>query len=362
MSAERGARSAERRDWTLVRQIRHLLIIRNDRLGDLVLTLPAIAAARRALPDAKITLLASPLAAPLVAAHPDIDEVLFDDPADGAVALARRLRALRADAGLAINYSRRNCLALWLAGIPRRVGWGYKLAGCLAANRRVWLHRSRPPIHEADFALAFVRALGLSVPAERPAAVLPIAETAWREMLARIDRELGQHGPLVGVHPGGRGSAYYWPTENFAQLVARLAQRSRVIVTGTPAERTQLETIAAAVAPPVARRVALWDDLTLPQLAATLAACQTVVAGSTGPLHVAAAVGTRVVGLYSSHPAHVPAKWAPLGAGHVVLQAPLAPGEDPRIPPERGGEHMARIGVDHVLAAVEHILQQAQAA
>lgn len=346
---------------TPAQAIRRLLIIRNDRLGDLMLTLPAIAAARRALPGATITLLAGPLAAPILAGHPDIDELLIDDPHDGAWRLGRRMRGLFADAGLAINYSRRACSAMWLARIPRRIAWGYKLTGCLAANGRVWLHRSRPPIHEADFALAFIRALGIEIPRQVPLTHLPIQSEARATVRARIQRELGGEGPLVIVHPGGRGSAYYWPEENFTQLIRLLAPRMRLILTGTRPERPLLSRLLEAAASG-RERISAWDDLELPQLAAAIAECRCVVAGGTGPLHVAAAVGTPVVGLYSAHPAQAPAKWGPLGAGHIVLQAPLAAGEDPHIPAERAAAHMARISVDQVLAAVNVLANRSRAA
>jgi ADP-heptose:LPS heptosyltransferase len=68
-------------------------------------------------------------------------------------------------------------------------------------------------------------------------------------------------------------------------------------------------------------------------------------------MHVAAIVGTPVVALFSPHPAHAPEKWAPLGAGHTLLVAPLFAGEDPRVPHEKAEQVMSRIAVDRVLEA-----------
>src|SRR5262249_12217220 len=137
-----------------------ILIVRNDRIGDLALTLPAIEALRRHLPHAHLTLLASHYAGPLLDAHPAIDELLLDDPDHNFWQLAGRLRRGRFDAALVINTNTRNSLAIRLAGIRRRVCWGYKPLGWLSATDRVMLRRSHPPVHEAEFALAFAARLG----------------------------------------------------------------------------------------------------------------------------------------------------------------------------------------------------------
>lgn len=331
--------------------MRRILLVRNDRIGDLVLTLPALAAARRHWPEAHLTALVNPAAGELLAGHATIDEILFDDESTGGWQLGRRLRAGRFDAALVFNTNTRNSLAVWSAGISRRVCWGYKPAGWLAATHRVTLHRSHPPIHEAEFALAFVRQLG--APANLPQLLprLEIENVVRQHVAERIRGELGAAGPLFGVHPGNRHSAYNWPAERYAALVCRLATFGRVMVTGGPGEAPILEVIRRQVPDRAAARVGFYDDLSLRELAAALSQQTVLVVSSTGPMHVAAAMGTPTVALFSPHPAHVPAKWAPLGENHTVLVAPLEEGEEARVPPERGTELMCRIGVEQVVQA-----------
>jgi ADP-heptose:LPS heptosyltransferase len=167
----------------------------------------------------------------------------------------------------------------------------------------------------------------------------------------RIRRDLGTTGPLFGVHPGNRRSAYNWPPARYAQLVGHLSQLGRVMVTGSPEEQPILDVVRRGLNGPSARRVGFYSDLGLQELAAALAGQAVLVVSSTGPMHVAAAVGTPTVALFSPHPAHVPAKWAPLGTNHTVLVAPLADGEDPRVGPQRAEALMSRIRVDEVLRA-----------
>lgn len=328
-----------------------ILLVRNDRIGDLVLTLPAFEAARRHWPEAHLTALVSPYAGQLVAGHRSIDELLFDAPSEGAWQLGQRLRALQFDAALVFNSNTRNCLAVWAAHIRSRVCWAYKPLGWLSATHRVALHRSHPPVHEAEFALAFVRRLGARAELAALAPRLEI-DTATRGRIAeRIGRELGSVGPLFGVHPGSKHSAYNWPASRYAQLVCHLASFGRVMVTGSPDEQPILDLIRRRLSDPFSNRVGFFTDLGLRELAAALAEQTVLVASSTGPMHIAGAMGTPTVALFSPHPAHVPAKWAPLGANHTLLVAPLEAGEDPSVPPEHGTELMARVRVEQVLQA-----------
>lgn len=328
-----------------------ILVVRNDRLGDLVLTLPALEAVRRHWPQAHVSVLVSRYAAPLLAGSPLVDELIEDDPKQSGWQLARRLRGGNFDAALVLNTSTRNCLAVWAAGIGTRVCWAYKAAGWLAGNRRVYLHRSHPPVHEAEFALEFVRRLGATCRLTDFSPQVVVDPQALRVARDRIQRDLGTRGPLFGVHPGNGNSAYNWPLEHYATLVSRLAVEGRVLVTGGPSERPLLEQLRSRLSPSARGEVLLVSDFSLPQLVGALSQLTVLTASSTGPLHVAGVLGTPVVGLFSPHPAHVPAKWAPLGQGHTLLVAPLNPGEDVRVPRELGAELMARISVDQVVAA-----------
>ncbi len=332
-------------------ELKRILLVRNDRLGDLVLTLPAFEAVRHHWPRAHVTVLASPWAGPLLAGTRNHNEVLIDDPNEGAWRLARRLKSMQFDAAIVFNTSTRNCLAVWLARIPQRVCWAYKPVGLLCANRRVALHRSHPPIHEAAFAVAFVRRLGAAASWSGQVPKLEIDAATATRVAARISRELGQEGPLFGVHPGSKNSAYNWPPSHYAELVCQLAQLGRVMVTGHAPENALLQWIRGRLPDKLRKRVAFFTDFGLLELAAALAEQTALTVSSTGPMHVAGIVGTPVVALFSPHPAHAPAKWAPLGTNHTVLVAPLLPGEDPRAVPMGQADMMSRISVDRVVEA-----------
>ncbi len=334
-----------------IARVRKILLVRNDRLGDLVLTLPAFQAVRRQWHRAHLAALVSPYNAPLLSGSRDVDEVIVDDPGQHPRDLGRRLQPMGFEAALVFNSNTRNCLAVWHAGIRRRVCWAYKPAGFLLGNYRVRMHRTRPPVHESEFALAFVRRLGGAAVMENISPELHVNPITRQRIAARIRRELGAGGPLFGVHPGNGASAYNWPQGRYIELINRLARHGRVMVTGSPAECPLLESIQKRLARLTESRVGFYTDLQLPELTAAVSLQTSLTASSTGPMHIAGILGTPVVALFSPHPVHSPEKWAPLGDNHTLLVAPLEAGEDPRVPKQRAAEVMDRIRVDDVLGA-----------
>jgi ADP-heptose:LPS heptosyltransferase len=307
-----------------MRTPRHVLIVRTDHLGDMLLTLPAAEVLKTADPECRITVLAS--AANVVAAlhHPAVDRVEVDVlEAKGSgmrelSTLVRQIRALHCDAAVVAHPTARLAWALWLAPVPIRIGTAYR-AYSLLFNRRVREHRRKPPWkHESEHTVNLLRPLGVRVDAVPP----PRWRIAAHE-LADADSVLAQRAPAarrrIALHPGNAGSAMNWSAEQYAELGRQLAaaQDVAVLVTGGPQERQLTGRVAAAIGPAA---VDLGGCLTLPQLAALLSRCALYVGSSTGPTHLAAAVGTPVVALYSPLRSSAPARWGPRGDAVRVLQ------------------------------------------
>jgi lipopolysaccharide heptosyltransferase II len=326
--------------------IRRLLVMRNDRLGDMVMTLPALEAAHQALPNARLTVLASEATAAILQGNPAVDEVLLDRPEQTARELGRRLARHRFDAALVIAANSRNAWGAWWARIPTRVCWAYGLTGFLLGEPRLFLHRSRPPVHESEFALAFVRRLGLHVPSRLPTPRLPVDMMLRSRIARKLQARLGVHRPLFAINPGSRQSSFNWPIEHYARLATRLAEHGRVVVTGHRSEKPLLDKMEQLVPPSKRPSVAFFSEFGLLELVAALDLADVLTVSSTGPMHLAGAVGTPVVALFSCHPAQSPSKWAPFGEGHTILVAPGEPGEIPV-----GPEHMTRIDVEDVITA-----------
>jgi len=335
-------------------RIRRLLVIRNDRIGDLVMTLPVFEAARRALPEAHVAALVAPYAAPLLERNPYLDEVVLDDASESGWALGRRLREGRFDAALVVNTNSRNSVAVWHARIPARVLWSHKPAGLALATHHVTLHRSHPPVHEAEFALAFVRRLGIHAKmADLHPRIDPDPDARARAA-QRIVKDLGTRrdgGPLFAIAPTSKGSAYNWRLERYAELASRLAAHGRVMVTGAAGDAEGLARMQESIPRKARGRLGVFTDFDLAEFVGALAEADAMTSSSTGPMHIAGALGTPVVALFSPNPVHSPAKWAPFGERNILLVPDLEEGDDPDAPPERGREYMERISVDEVLEA-----------
>ncbi len=339
-----------------------LLIVRNDRVGDLVLTLPALEYARKAFPSSHITVLAGQRTQPLLHGSPHMDRVLADDRGSSAWELARRLRSERFDAAVVINPGTRTYLAVWLAGIPIRVTWSRRLAGRLLGNRHVTLRRSHPPVHESEFALAFLRRLrsdpSIQLSAPR---LVPDAATVAR-IGARVQEDLGPDRPLFGVHPGNYHSAWNWPPERYLHLIVKLAARGSVMVTGGPGEEGLLGQLEEGMPVGLVDRVAFYRDFNLGELCAALSMVDVLTVSNTGPMHLASVQGTPVVALFSSELCQCPAKWAPMGVHNTILQAPPQPRPRWRISTDEIHRQMCRISVEEVVEANLRIVQEGDTA
>lgn len=330
-------------------EISRLLIVRNDRIGDLMLTIPTFEYVRRAYPSAHISALTGRHTGTLLQRNQYLDDVLLDDPGWSPWQLAKCLRLQRFDAALVINAKTRNYLAVWLAGIPVRVTWARRPAGWVFGNRHVTLRRSHPPIHESEFALAFARNLRSDPAIEVSAPELHLDPAVVHRVRMRIHTDMGNSGPLFGVHPGNYNSAWNWPAERYSQLISTLAGRAPVVVTGGPGEEGLLTLLEKNLPPDLAHRVVFYHDFDLDELCAALSLVDVLTVSNTGPMHLASALGTPVVALFGSQIWQCPDKWAPLGTGNTVLQAPLAPGEE--LSPEKEHEYMCRISLEDVLQA-----------
>jgi ADP-heptose:LPS heptosyltransferase len=302
----------------------NILLVRTDRIGDVVLSLPCAALIKRALPGAKVTFLAREYTAPLARMSPDIDEVISDDPADTGRTLAAKVRSNRFDAAVLLHPTARLAWALRLAGIPVRVGTAFRWYSFLL-NRRVRQHRRYSLRHELEHNLELA-AKGLRIQysadsgprtSDTPRIIIP--EDLITSTLAEV--KAGERRSYIVVHPGSGGSAMDWPLESFADLIDRIQDGehripdTRVVVTLGPGEESLRQRLEQTL-----RTKPLWvTGLSLPELAGLLSRARLMIANSTGPLHIATAAGTRVIGLYCPIvPCH-PKRWGPYGERHAVI-------------------------------------------
>ncbi|WBA40600.1 glycosyltransferase family 9 protein [Hymenobacter canadensis] len=307
---------------------RTFLISRTDAIGDVVLTLPVAGRLKQLFPGCRVLLLGRTYTQAVADACPWLDGFLNLDellqlPVAGQVAA---LRATAADTILHVFPSKAVARLARQAGIRHRIGTRSRWFHWLTCNQLVALSRRHSPLHEAQLNLQLLGSLG-------PAGTLSLPEVAQlvrlrpvvalrpvlRELLAA--RRPGQLNVIL--HPRSRGSAREWGLAHFGQLARLLHQAGhRVFITGTAAEGEELREWLREHQSYLAAD--LTGQLPLPEFLAFIAATDGLVAGSTGPLHLAAALGRHALGLYPPiRPMH-PGRWAPLGplAEYVVFDRP----------------------------------------
>ena len=277
-----------------------------------MLALPAGLALSKAWPDCHISFLADSRYTELLKTFPWIHAVLPSGPKRSVSQMTEDIRLEAPEAALFLYPRPRTALAVFLARVPLRVGPVGRWYSLLLFNRNLNLHRSGMDRHEASYNLELVQSLGIRAELERPRIPLtaPQRDEA-RALLEQSGLALSKN-PLVVLHPGTGGSSPTWPEHGFSQLCSFLRRDGcGVAVTAGPKE----EGLARAVS---GDQGGFLTGLSLLQLAAVYSLARVVVAGSTGPLHLASASGASVVGLYSRALSSTPVRWGPLGPGRVL--------------------------------------------
>jgi lipopolysaccharide heptosyltransferase II len=345
---------------------RRILLLRLERIGDLLMALPGIGDVRAAWPEAEIDLVVGSWNAPLAGTIEGMTRVESLDAAwlaregtgEGLLSLvrtARRWRARRYD--LAINFEPdvRSNLVLANAGAAWTAGY--------------WTGGGGPLL---DQALAFDPAAHTSVNARRLAAAISrTAPRTGRDRLldiggasAAMAARMLEHArrPLIGIHASGGREIKQWPLERFAEVGRRLldATGGTIVLTGSPADRPLVETVGRML--PDGRAIDATGAGDLLASAAILQRLHLLVTGDTGPMHLAAAVATPIVAVFGPSD---PARYAPLGPHDRVVRVdlPCAPCNRIRLPPARCVGHtpdcLASVTVDDMTRTALAVLEAA---
>ena len=274
---------------------KRILIVRTDRLGDVVLTLPMAGAIKSAETDTEVFFLARSYTAPILERSPSVDKVLIVGVSASILEAIRTFRQSHADVAFFPSPRFSLALAAFLAGVSVRVGTGYRWYSLLF-NRRVYEHRRTAERHEAAYNLRMLSHAGIRASEdEQPKLLLRKVEVdavdSW------LTTELGGGSKFAILHVTIGGSSHPWPIEFYVELGRKIAKQFHmaIILTGLSEEAEGLRSIALAIGSEHAR---VFAGHPLPELAALLQRAELVIAASTGPGHLAAALGTNTIGLF----------------------------------------------------------------
>jgi lipopolysaccharide heptosyltransferase II len=352
-------------------QANNLLAVRLDATGDVLMTVPAIRALKQSMPGRRVTLLTSPPGAQAAALVPEIDQTIIyqapwmkastphrDSHKDHGI--IERLARERFDGAVVFTVYTQSPLPAamfcYLANIPRR------LAHCRENPYQIltdWIPEVEPERtirHEVRRQLDLVASIGCATADERMSVCVP---RVARRRVTRLWDQFGLNGPqpAIVMHTGATAPSRRYPSEGFAEVGRRLVRElgCQLILTGSEEESEQVEAIRQAMG--VASHN-LAGRLTLADLAALLTRATLLVSNNSGPVHVAAAVGTPVVDIYAlTNPQHTP--W---GVPHRVLSHDVPCKYCYKSVCPEGHHHCLRlISPEEVVKAVVELLASTQA-
>ncbi|MCK9281998.1 MAG: glycosyltransferase family 9 protein [Melioribacteraceae bacterium] len=295
----------------------NILITRTDRIGDLVLTLPLASIIKKYLPDSKIAFLVSEYTRAIAENCSAIDEVIIYQGA------SKKKLTLSKKFDIVICGYPTFDLAwlLFLSHIPIRIGTGYRWYSLLF-NKRVYEHRKYGLKNELEYNAGLLRPLGINeMPTHQNVSFNLQPDLKSKQIIDEYLVSLGIDASkkIIIIHPGSGGSASDLPKSHLKELVNQLAHKldCTILITGSPVEKELASYFV--VRNNVHNAAGLFN---LSSLIALIDRAFLLIANSTGPLHIAAALGKFVVGFYPKAQATSPIRWGPYTERKLIFTPP----------------------------------------
>ncbi len=335
------------------RRVENVIIKGPNWIGDVVMSLPAIAYVRKVFPEANIQMLIKEHLSDLVCHNRHIDGVmtyrrrrwparLLDE-----WSIVRRIRRQYFNLAVIFPYSISSALWMFLAGVAIRLG------SAARGRRMILTHTIGPPHrdeHQADYFLRMARMLGTKdIETGAVVTVGPNDEKKADDIMRELCAAKASY--MIGIHPGAAyGPAKRWLAERFAELAVRLTRDGMsVVVFGSPDEKELVDGIIAQTNGTVAN---LCGNLSLAQFTAMLKRCDVVVTNDSGPMHLAGSVGAKVVAIFGSTS---PDATSPTGKHRIIWKnTDCSPCFKRRCPTDF--KCMKSITTDEVYSAVRDVL------
>jgi len=286
----------------------NIIISRTDSIGDVILTLPVAARLKQYFPSARIAFLGKAYTKPVIEACKYVDEFIeVSDFLKNDITIDGK----KPDAILHVLPASGIAFRAKKMGIPLRIGTTNRLYHWATCNKLVRLSRKKSDLHEALLNLKLLQGFGIN----DHSTLAEIGNLFGLEKIKSLKNEfatLVQPGKYnLILHPKSQGSAREWGLPNFVSLIYLLDDpRFNIFISGTEKEKALLKPLFDAVGARVTDITGLMD---LDQFIAFIQQCDGLIANSTGPLHIAAALGKDAMGIYPPiRPMH-PGRWAPLG-------------------------------------------------
>ena len=326
-----------------LRNSRNIAVVRTDKLGDMVLTLPMVNALKEFCPNSHIDFIASSYTEVLLHGQNLINNYHFIDKTQGGIN-----QIFRSNSYDAVFFPRPRFDEIFSAfrhRIPLRVGSAYRIYSFLL-NHKVYQHRKIAEQNEAQYNVDLINSItGLSHQAKLLKPIIPNGIS-----IDNIYTSQSSDRIKIIIHPGGGGSAPKWSASNYGNLAKLLIDNDfcDIIITGTQDESALADIVQSISGN---RAINLCGKLSLEQMMLLISQSECLVANSTGVLHIAAALGIKVMGFYPNTPSMSSKRWGALTDKSEFLYPP------PSNNPEESDD-LNRISVDMAYSSLKRLLNR----
>jgi len=341
--------------------LERILVVRTDKIGDVLLSTPVIRALRDHYPHAYIAMMVSPYSKDIVEGNPYLDDVIIYDK-DGkhrswrrSFKFARNLKKKKFDLALILHPTNRVHLVTFIASIPRRVGYDRKLGFLLTDRIKHLKHLGQK--HELEYNLDLLRYLG--VEARDKNLFMPQREESerWAEEILSSE-EVKKSDKLLALHPGASCHSKIWPYQRFAESADKLVKKYgfKVVILAGPRDISLANSLAGKMQ---SEAINLAGKTSVSQLASVLKRCQLFISNDSGPVHIASALEVPVISIFGrAQEGLSPKRWGPLGLKASILHKTVGCIECLAHNCTKNFACLKAIEVQDVLAAADAMLEE----
>jgi len=339
-----------------MKQTKKILIIRTDRIGDVVLTLPLAKFIKNTHPDAQVTFLVREYTEAIPQNNKYVDETITL-PVDNGKLFTTELMSIikdrKFDAAILVYPRVKIALAVFMAGIKQRIGSGYRWFSFLFTDK-IFEHRKTGEKHELEYNLSLLKPLGIkNIDKKSVSFDIQVAKESEHKVKNVFDKHhIPSNKKLIIIHPGSGGSSIDLPIINLIQLSKRLAHEldCSIVVTGSYSE---IETCKKFMNGKNTYNLA--GLFNLDELMAVINKSDLLIANSTGPIHLAAALDKNVVGFYPKIKECSVERWGPFTNKRLIFSPTIECNNCTRKQCEKLN-CMSSINIDDVFSGIQKLL------
>jgi heptosyltransferase-2 len=292
---------------------KNILIVRTDRIGDVVLSLPMAELVKKKFPDCRVAYFIRNYTRPLIDGNPFIDEVVIAEESDGEIRFMKSLEIIKSknfDTCVVVNPTLKISLMMFLAGVGNRIGTGYRWYSFLF-NNKVYEHRKYAEKHELEYNINLLNKIDIDFNdfSDEIKFHLKVDDKSSEKINSILAEKGFKAGnKIVIIHPGSGGSSVDLPKEKLIELTRKLSDLKNVtiVITGSKSESKLCKEFEISQSV-----LNLSGQLDLALLKALINKADLFISNSTGPMHIAAALGVHVIGFFPKILSCSQKRWGP---------------------------------------------------